>query len=75
MNATIYILQNPSLLMNLFAGELPAVVFFFGISHLWLRQYITVKLRPWVVLAYLVAPALVLALLGWEMRRKNTVMA
>lgn len=63
MNATIYTLQNPYLLTNLAAGQLPAVAIFFGITYFVLRQYVKIKLRKPVELTYLVAVTLTLALL------------
>ena len=71
MNAAIYILQNPNLLMNTFAGQLPAVALFFGLAHLVLRKFITIEIRPWVALGYIVAPTFVLALLGWDIRAEK----
>jgi len=71
MNTAIYILQNPYLLMNTFAGQLPAVALFFGLAHLVLRKFITIEIRPWVALGYIVAPTFVLALLGWDIRAEK----
>ena len=71
MNATTYLLHNPDLLLATVFGQLPAVAIFFGITHLVLRQYIKVNIRGLVPLAYLIAPALVLGLFGWEWRGKQ----
>ncbi|WP_194266204.1 RDD family protein [Dechloromonas sp. H13] len=71
MNATMHILGNPSLLINMFFAQLPAVAVFFGISHLVLRNITKIKIRSLVALAYLVAPILILAVSGWSIRAEK----
>jgi hypothetical protein len=71
MNVALHILQSPSLMASMFAGHLPAVAIFFGITHLVLRKYIKVEIRPWLALAYIVLPILVLTFSAWNIRVKG----
>lgn len=68
MNVALHILQSPGLMASMFAGHLPAVAIFFGITHLLLRKYIKVEVRSWLALAYIVLPILVLTLSAWNIR-------
>jgi len=71
MSEVLYILQNPRLMASMFAGQIPAVVIFFGIAHLVLRKYIKVEIRSWLALTYMALTIFILTLLAWDIRVKG----
>lgn len=71
MSEALYILQNPRLMASMFAGQIPAVVIFFGIAHLVLRKYIKVEIRSWLALTYMALTIFILTLLAWDIRVKG----
>lgn len=71
MNATNYVLQNPTLLVNFFVGQIPAVAVFFGITYFVLSKVTRIKTRSVVGVAYFFAPSLLLALFAWGLRAKD----
>lgn len=71
MNPTIYLLENPTLLLHSVVAQIPAAAVFFGITYFVLRKVTRIKTRYLVGLAYFVAPAFILALSAWSLRAKN----